>query len=157
MLNIGSRSNTFDILDHKIFENFQYLKIKYKNKIYKLRINLYGSIQIKNLFMAILASKVCGLKVENILNKIDRIESVEGRLQLKRILTNNSKIFLDYAHTPEALEKAILSLREHFNKKISVIFGCGGERDKSKRKLMGKIASRSVSYTHLTLPTICSV
>ena len=150
MLNIGSKSNTFDILDHKIFENFQYLKIKYKNKIYKLRINLYGSIQIKNLFMAILASKVCGLKVENILNKIDRIESVEGRLQLKRILTNNSKIFLDYAHTPEALEKAILSLREHFNKKISVIFGCGGERDKSKRKLMGKIASRYCDKIYIT-------
>ena len=150
MLNIGSKSNTFDILDHKIFENFQYLKIKYKNKIYKLRINLYGSIQIKNLFMAILASKVCGLKVENILNKIDKIESVEGRLQLKRILTNNSKIFLDYAHTPEALEKAILSLREHFNKKISVIFGCGGERDKSKRKLMGKIASRYCDKIYIT-------
>ena len=86
MLNIGSKSNTFDILDHKIFENFQYLKIKYNNKIYKLRINLYGSIQIKNLFMAILASKVCGVKIENILNKIHKIKSVEGRLQLVKIL-----------------------------------------------------------------------
>ena len=51
---------------------FQYLEIKYKKKIYKLKINLYGSIQVKNLLMAILASKVCGLKVENIFEKIDK-------------------------------------------------------------------------------------
>ena len=63
-------------------------------------------------------------------------------MQLIRTLPNQSKIFLDYAHTPDALKNAILSLREHFQKKITVIFGCGGERDKSKRSLMGKVAKK---------------
>ena len=67
--------------------------------------------------MAILASKVCGLKIKNIFKKIEKIKSVEGRLQLIRTLPNQSKIFLDYAHTPDALKNAILSLREHFQKK----------------------------------------
>ena len=131
ILTIGSKSNTFKILNHKIFKNYQSLEIKYRNKIYKIKINLYGSIQIKNLLMAVLASKVCGLKVKNVFEKIEKIKSVEGRLQLIRTLPNKSKIFLDYAHTPDALENAIISL-ENISKKITVLFGCGGERDKVK-------------------------
>ena len=142
ILTIGSKSNTFKILNHKIFKNHQILDIKYKNKVYKIKINLYGSIQVKNLLMAALASKVCGLKLKDIFENIKKIKSVEGRLELVRTLPNLSKIFLDYAHTPDALENAILSLRQHFKKKITVVFGCGGERDKSKRRLMGKIAKK---------------
>ena len=147
---IGSKSNIFEILNHKIFKNFQSLEIKYKKKVYKLKINLYGSMQIKNLLMAVLAAKICGLKIRNIFQKIDRIKSVEGRLQLIRILQNKSKIFLDYAHTPDALKNAILSLQEHFQKKITVVFGCGGERDKGKRKLMGKIAKKYCNKIYIT-------
>jgi len=147
---IGSKSNIFEILNHKIYKNFQVLEIKYQNEVYKLKINLYGSIQIKNLLMAILASKVCGLKIQNIFRKIEKIKSVEGRLELIRTLPNQSKIFLDYAHTPDALENAILSLREHFQKKVTVIFGCGGERDKGKRKLMGSIAKKYCNKIYVT-------
>tara|TARA_B100000945_G_scaffold320980_1_gene333076 strand:+ start:52 stop:2883 length:2832 start_codon:yes stop_codon:yes gene_type:complete len=150
ILSIGSKSNIINILNHKIFNNFQILEVKYNKKIYKLKINLYGSIQIKNLLMAILAAKVCGLKIEKIFNEIEGIKSVEGRLQLIRILPNKSKIFIDYAHTPDALRNAILSLREHYNKKITVIFGCGGERDKDKRKIMGKIAKRFCDKIYVT-------
>ena len=100
--------------------------------------------------MAILASKSCGLKIENIFSKIHRVKSVEGRLELIRTLPNKSKIFLDYAHTPDALQNAILSLRQHFNKKITVIFGCGGERDKMKRGKMGKVAKKYCNKIYLT-------
>ncbi len=147
---IGSKSNIFKILNHKIYKNFQVLEIKHKKKVYKLKINLYGSIQIKNLLMAVLASKICGLKIKNIFRKIEKIKSVEGRLELIRTLPNQSKIFLDYAHTPDALENAIFSLREHFQKKITVIFGCGGDRDKNKRKLMGSIAKKYCNKIYIT-------
>ena len=147
---IGTKSNIFKILDHKIFKNFQIIKIKYKKKFFRLKINLYGSIQIKNLLMAIFACNACGLKIENIFKKIDKIKSVEGRMQLIRTLPNKSKVFLDYAHTPDALKNAILSLKEHFQKKVTVIFGCGGERDKSKRILMGRIAKKYCSKIYIT-------
>ncbi len=143
ILTIGKKSNIFKIINHKVLKSFQYLELKYKNKIYKLKINIYGSIQVKNLLMAILASKVCGLKIENIFNKINKIKSVEGRLQLIKTLPNQSKVFLDYAHTPDALNNALLSLKEHFQKKITIVFGCGGDRDKTKRRLMGNIATKN--------------
>ena len=58
---------------------------------------------------------------------------------------------MDYAHTPDALENAIfLSLQEHFNKKITIIFGCGGDRDKGKRKLMGSIAKKYCEKIYVT-------
>ena len=88
--------------------------------------------------MAILASEKCGIKIQSIFKKIHKIKSVNGRLEEIKELPNRSKIFLDYAHTPEALKTAINALKEHYKKKITVVFGCGGERDKSKRKLMGK-------------------
>ena len=147
---IGHRGNIFKVLNHKIFKNFQLLEIKYNKKIYHLKINLYGSIQIKNLLMAILACKTCGLNIKNIFKKINKIHSVDGRLELIRNLPNKSKIFLDYAHTPDALKNAILSLQEHFRKKITIIFGCGGERDKGKRRLMGKITKNLCNKIYVT-------
>ena len=147
---IGSKGNIFKVLDHKIFKNFQIIKIKYKKKFFTLKINLYGSIQIKNLLMAILACKACGLKIENIFKRIDKIKSVEGRIELIRTLPNKSKVFLDYAHTPDALKNVILSLKEHFQKKITVVFGCGGERDKGNRILMGRIAKKYCSKIYIT-------
>ena len=149
-MSIGNSGNTFKIINHKIFNNFQFLRIQYNKKIYNLKINLYGSIQIKNLLMAILACINCGLNIEDIFKKIKKIKSVDGRLEPIRNLSNGSKIFLDYAHTPEALRNAILSLQEHFHKKITVVFGCGGERDKSKRKSMGKIANELCDKIYIT-------
>ena len=68
--------------------------------------------------MAILAAKICGLNVKSIFKNINKIKSIDGRLELIKTLPNKSKIFLDYAHTPHALETAILSLKEHFQKKL---------------------------------------
>ena len=150
LFSIGNKGNAFKILNHKIFNNFQILKVQYNKKIYSLKINLYGSVQIKNLLMAILACNICGLNIQNIFKKINKIKSVNGRLELVRNLPNQSKVFLDYAHTPDALKNAILALQEHFHKKITVVFGCGGERDKSKRKLMGKVAKELCDKVYIT-------
>ena len=150
LLSIGNSGNTFEILSHNFFKGYQLIKIKYKNKVYNLRIYLIGSVQIKNLLMAILASEKCGIKIQSIFKKIHKIKSVNGRLEEIKELPNRSKIFLDYAHTPEALKTAINALKEHYKKKITVVFGCGGERDKSKRKLMGKIANQLCNKVIIT-------
>ena len=56
---------------------------------------------------------------------------------------NNAKVILDYAHTPDALENCLVNIKEQFkNRKINIVFGCGGERDKPKRQLMGYIANK---------------
>ena len=100
--------------------------------------------------MAVLASKKCGLNIKNIFRTINKIRSVDGRLEFVRKLPNLSRIFLDYAHSPDALKNAILSLQEHFQKKITIIFGCGGDRDKGKRRLMCEVAKKYCDKIYVT-------
>ena len=90
---IGDFGNTLKILNHRVLNNYQLIKIVYNKKLYNFKINLIGSIQIKNLFMAILACKICGLKIKNIFKVLNRIKSVNGRLEFVRNLPNQSKIF----------------------------------------------------------------
>ena len=112
-----------------------------KNSIIKSdKISLIGKFQIKNLLMSALASKLSGLSIKKIILSTKDIKSVNGRLELVRILSNKAKIFIDYAHTPDALFTVLKSLKKHYNSKVSLVFGCGGERDKKKRKIMARIA-----------------
>ena len=82
--------------------------------------------------MAILAAKLSGLKIDNILHIAKNIKEVNGRLQLVKTIPNQTKIFIDYAHTPDALRTTLQALKEHYKVKPIVVFGCGGERDKKK-------------------------
>ena len=92
--------------------------------------------------MAIIAAKKSNLNYDKILKVIPKLKPVEGRLEKIGKIKNESKVILDYAHTPDALKISLLSLREHFShKKIILLFGCGGNRDQNKRSKMGKIAS----------------
>ena len=100
--------------------------------------------------MAILAAqKIINLK--KILDVIEKIKPVEGRFENIGKIKNKSKIILDYAHTPEALKTCLLNLREQFpDKKLCLLFGCGGNRDQNKRSKMGKIASHFADNIILT-------
>ena len=117
---------------------------------YQKTTNLIGSFQAKNLSMSILAAKLCGIKNKKIMNILNKIKSVEGRLQLIRVLPNQAKIFIDYAHTPEALSTALKSLDNHYKENINLVFGCGGERDIKKRPLMAKIAGKLSNKIYIT-------
>ena len=104
---------------------------------------MIGKIQVKNILMAILAANKSNLKFEKIINVINKIKSVEGRFEKIGKIKNNSKVILDYAHTPEALELALINLKEQFpNSNINLLFGCGGNRDFKKRPIMGKISRK---------------
>ncbi len=127
------------------------LIIKYKNLIKNIKLNLIGKIQLKNIMMAIIAAQKSNLSLNKILAVIPKIRSVEGRLEKIGNIKNKSKVILDYAHTPDALKISLLSLREQFpNKKIVLLFGCGGNRDQNKRSKMGKIASLYADQIYLT-------
>ena len=91
------------------------------------------------------------IEFKKILKILPRITSVEGRLEKIGKIHNNSKVILDYAHTPAALESALSNLKEQFPfNKINLIFGCGGDRDFKKRSLMGKIAEKYSNEIYLT-------
>ena len=91
------------------------------------------------------------LKIDDIVKKLKYIKPAKGRLEIIGTTKDNSIFILDYAHTPEALKTSIENIKEQFGlRKINIVFGCGGERDKEKRPIMGKIANKLCTYIYLT-------
>ena len=139
------------IISHHFENEKKILEIRFDNKKYKIEINLIGRIQIKNILMAMFAAYKSGIKFDKIIKIIHKIKPISGRLEKVGNIKNNSKVFLDFAHTPEALKIALKNLKEQFpNSKISLVFGCGGNRDFKKRSVMGKIAEKYSDKIYLT-------
>ena len=111
---IFSQKKGLDLISHKFDNERQIIEIKFRNKKNKIILNLIGKIQIKNILMSILAAHESDLDFENIIKVVHRIKPVEGRLEKIGNIRNNSKVILDYAHTPEALQLALLNLKEQF-------------------------------------------
>ena len=142
MHTLNDKKNNLELLSHNFKGEGQFLRIKLNSSIRDINLNLIGKIQLKNVLMAIIAAKYSGISLDKILNTIPKLKPVEGRFEKIGKIKNQSKVILDYAHTPDALKTCLLNLREQFpNKTITVLFGCGGNRDQNKRSKMGKIAS----------------
>ena len=148
---IFEKKKGIELISHKFENEKQFIKIRFENRNYSFVLNLIGKIQLKNVLMAILSANKSGIKIKKIINIIDKLKPVEGRLQKIGKIKNNSKVILDYAHTPDALELALLNLKEQFpSSKINLLFGCGGSRDTKKRYIMGKIADKFSNRIYLT-------
>ena len=150
-LTIGKNNSDLKLLDHKYIGHKQKVTFSYKNKIYYFETNLIGKIQINNLFMAILAALESKIQFKKIISCVNKIKSINGRMEEVGKIKNNSKVILDYAHTPDALEVCLRNIKEQFKySKIKIVFGCGGDRDKPKRKIMGKIANKYCEKIFIT-------
>ena len=151
LLTISNNKSNLDLISHKYNNDKQIVKIQHNKIDYKFQINLVGKIQLKNIFMAMLAAEKSNLKFNQIVNSIKNLKSVSGRFEKISDIKNNSMVFLDYAHTPDALKVCLVNLKEQFkNRKIFIVFGCGGNRDKDKRPMMGKIANHYCEKIYLT-------
>ena len=150
LLTIGKKNSTIQFKMVKPNGNFQNIVFKHNRKNYTVKIPLIGSFQIKNLFMSILAAKLSGLNIKQTIYVAKKIKEVNGRLQLVKTIPNQTKIFIDYAHTPDALETALKTLKEHYKIKPNVVFGCGGERDKKKRSKMANICEKNAEKIYVT-------
>ena len=151
------------IISDKLNEQFLILKKIAKKRKLKL-LNISNTIkkikdssespleyfQKKNLSMAILSAQLCGFKNIKINKILKKIKSISGRLELIKKYPNNVKVFIDYAHTPDALSEVIKSIRDSYGSNISLVFGCGGDRDLKKRPLMAKIAKLYCKKIYVT-------
>lgn len=103
--------------------------------------NLYNSLAI---FSSLLAD---GFKVEDVIEVMSQLQACVGRMEL---VAQEPSVIVDYAHTPDALQKVLLTLRQLQPERLWVVFGCGGDRDKTKRPIMGNIASQLADVVILT-------
>ena len=139
-------SLTFGIDDLEFYKNSENGFICQLNN-YVFELPLIGEFNISNALAAYTSVKCLGYSDDQIIPFLAKLSPPPGRMQQ----LENSHIWIDYAHTPDALDNALASLRTHYPEfKIRVLFGCGGDRDKTKRQLMGKIASEDAESIILT-------
>ena len=124
-------------------------QVKIFNKKYLINFLDYSEIEFENVACAICCCLSLGISEKKIINVLHRMQKPKGRLEEIYYPKNNSKIYIDYAHTPEALKK-ILIAKTYKNIKPNILFGCGGNRDKSKRPKMGKIANKHANNIFIT-------
>ncbi|MDO4380167.1 MAG: UDP-N-acetylmuramoyl-L-alanyl-D-glutamate--2,6-diaminopimelate ligase [Clostridia bacterium] len=117
--------------------------------IQRFRLNLRGEFNVENSLAATVAAFNCGISIENCSNILKNFSSVKGRME---ILDTDTpfRVIIDYAHTPDSLRRSLLSLRRFCKKRLILLFGCGGEREKEKRAKMGLIAVNFADVVFLT-------
>ena len=137
---------TFGIDDLEFYKNSENGFICQLND-YVFELPLVGEFNLSNAIAAYKSVKCLGFSDDQIIPCLAKLSPPPGRMQQLA----NSNIWIDYAHTPDALDNALSTLRTHYPEfNIRVIFGCGGDRDKGKRQMMGKIASENADSIILT-------
>ena len=112
----------------------------------ELDFPLIGDFQISNAVLALGLAIATGVDKKLACTALAHLHGVEGRLQCVGKAQNNAPIFVDFAHTPEGLEIVLKALRPYVNGRLIIVFGCGGDRDKVKRPLMGAVAQQHADY-----------
>ncbi len=127
----------------------QELVLEHRGRTYAVRLPLVGHFQIENALVAAGLAIATGSAPDAVFAALERLEGAKGRLE--RVgERNGAPIFVDYAHKPDALAKALQALRPYARRKLVVVFGAGGDRDAGKRPLMGEIATENADCVIVT-------
>src|SRR5699024_1269431 len=114
--------------------------VTFKGETVRMKSPLIGAFNISNLLAAIAVTRLEGIPLESIQSYIESFHGIDGRME--RNLINDRVVVVDFAHTPDALENALQTLSDIKRGKLITVFGCGGDRDNSKRPVMGEIAEK---------------
>ena len=128
----------------------QMLTLETANGVRQVALPLSGDFQVSNALVAAGLVIASGGELELTLHALESLKGARGRLELVGTSASGGNVFVDYAHTPDALENVLHALRPTTRGKLIVVFGCGGDRDKGKRPLMGEIASRLADHVIVT-------
>jgi UDP-N-acetylmuramoyl-L-alanyl-D-glutamate--2,6-diaminopimelate ligase len=128
----------------------QYLDIKGPSRVHQILLPLAGDFQASNALVALGLVIASGGEEEQAFHALESLKGAKGRLDLAGETASGAPVFVDYAHTPDALENALASLRPYAQGKLAVVFGCGGDRDRGKRPQMGAVASRLADMAIVT-------
>lgn len=118
----------------------QDLRFAFRGVTHQTRLNLIGGFQAENVLMAAALVIAAGADPAQVFDTLPDLRTVRGRMQLAATRANGAAAFVDYAHTPDAVETAIRALRPHVMGRLIAIVGAGGDRDRAKRPLMGAAA-----------------
>lgn len=138
------------ILGQRFDATGQDVRFAWKGAPHQVRLNLIGGFQAENVAVAAGLAIGSGSAPNDVFAVLPQLTTVRGRMQLAGRRRNGASVFVDYAHTPDALETALQALRPHVMGRIVVVFGAGGDRDRTKRPLMGKAAAENADILFVT-------
>ena len=138
-----------ELSDIYIYSEKSKLILRLYKKKYSLKEAQYSRIQLENISCAIACCLCLDIKISKLLKMLKYIKSPPGRIEKVKTKNINYNVYVDYAHTPDALKKVLMSLTL-YNSKPDLVFGCGGNRDKDKRIKMGVIASKYANKVYIT-------
>ena len=128
----------------------QHLRFEHGGITHQVRLHLIGGFQAENAMLAAGLAIATGSDATAVFGVLPGLTTVRGRMQLAATRSNGAAIYVDYAHTPDALATALKALRPHVMGRIVVVFGAGGDRDRGKRPLMGAAASAHADVAYVT-------
>ena len=149
IIDVGRSANGIRLIDAAIVGFSQALRIAYGGKTYQLRLPLVGEFQVENALVAAGLAIATGGAADLVFPALEGLTGAKGRLELVGS-NHGAPIFVDYAHKPDALAKALEALRPYTTGRLVAVFGAGGDRDRGKRPLMGAIAAEKADRVIVT-------
>ncbi len=149
VLTVGRAGRDIRLVDAAIDGFAQRLTLVHGGKTHTLRLPLVGDFQIENALVAAGLVIATGGEADKVLAALEELDGVPGRLELVGAC-RGAPVFVDYAHKPDALAKALAALRPYTRRRLVVVFGAGGDRDPGKRPLMGAIAAEHADTVIVT-------
>jgi UDP-N-acetylmuramoyl-L-alanyl-D-glutamate--2,6-diaminopimelate ligase len=139
VLTVGRTGDGIRLIDASIDELAQIVNVEHRGRRHRVRLPLVGEFQVENALVAAGLAIATGADPVAAFAAVEHLAGAKGRLELVG-QKNGAPIFVDYAHKPDALAKALEALRPYAKRQLVVVFGCGGDRDRGKRPIMGAIA-----------------
>ncbi len=150
IVTFGRTGDDVRIIEARATASGQYLRLSVGGQSFEGDLPLIGTFQAGNVAAALGLLLACGEETAACLKALPSLTGVPGRMELAATLPNGAAVYVDYAHTPDALANALTSARPHATGRLVVVFGCGGDRDPGKRTEMGRIAVKLADQTIVT-------
>ncbi len=147
---VGEKGEQITLTQHSHNGLGHDVQIRYGDETYDAHVPLVGDFQVSNALVAAGLVLATGSSAAQVFRALDSLRGAKGRLDLVARMANGALVFVDFAHTPDALENALAAVRPFTRGRLFVVFGCGGDRDRGKRKPMGKAACDHADVVYVT-------
>lgn len=150
VLSVGRDGGDLHLSAQRFDSTGQDVRFEYEGRAYAVRLPLIGGFQADNVMLACGLVIACGAEPARVFETLPHLGTVRGRMQLAATRENGAAVFVDYAHTPDAVATALSAMRPHVMGRLIAVIGAGGDRDAGKRPLMGQAAAENADVVFVT-------
>jgi UDP-N-acetylmuramoyl-L-alanyl-D-glutamate--2,6-diaminopimelate ligase len=150
VITVGRDGGDLHLTGQRFDETGQDLRFVWQGKTYQKRLNLIGGFQADNVLLAAALVIACGGDAQEVFDTLPDLTTVRGRMQMAGTRDGGGAVFVDYAHTPDAIATALTAMRPHVMGRLVAVIGAGGDRDATKRPLMGQAAHENAEVVFVT-------